>query len=61
MYIGIVLIASAYGVASIILFTSAFSSVTGGFPYYDLSNEVLVHRILGGYQMKRPTNCSDEM
>lgn len=37
------------------------STTTGGFPYPDLSNKVLVDKVLQGYRMKRPSNCSEDM
>ena len=41
--------------------TTILLTLLGGVPYPDLSNKVVVERVLAGYRMQRPINCSDEM
>ena len=36
-------------------------TTSGGVPYADLSNKVVVKSVLAGYHLERPANCSDEM
>lgn len=41
----------------------AFSPLhnTGAVPYLDLSNQEVVTKVIAGYRMKQPSNCSEKM
>ena len=34
---------------------------TGAVPYPDLSNQEVVTKVIAGYRMKKPNNCSEKM